>query len=92
MRLHQVLSRIDESMPRRLERLLRDEWGTPAVEIGSGGSIPAVESFRKHLGVESLMAGFCRDDDCIHSPNENYAVANFHRGARSWARNLAELS
>lgn len=74
------------------KRALEAEWGKPAAEIGTGGSIPVVESFRNHLGVDSVMVGFSRDDDGAHSPNENYAVTSFHKGARSWARIFAELS
>jgi acetylornithine deacetylase/succinyl-diaminopimelate desuccinylase-like protein len=59
---------------------------------GSGGSIPVVESFKKHLKMESLLVGFAREDDSVHSPNEKYDVESFHKGMRSWARIIAELS
>jgi acetylornithine deacetylase/succinyl-diaminopimelate desuccinylase-like protein len=68
------------------------EWGVPAARIGSGGSIPVVQGFRDHLKVDSLMVGFGRDDDAVHSPNEKYDVECYHRGQRSWARIIAAVA
>jgi len=72
--------------------VLGEEYGCPAVLIGSGGSIPVVESMRRLLGVESLLMGFGLDDDQVHSPNEKFEWRCFHHGMRAHARLLGRLA
>jgi acetylornithine deacetylase/succinyl-diaminopimelate desuccinylase-like protein len=73
------------------KQALADEYGRPAVLIGSGGSIPVVETLQRILGIDSLLMGFGLDDDQVHSPNEKFEWACFRRGIRSHARLLGQL-
>ncbi len=83
---------IDHPLFEQTRHALTEEWGTPASYVGCGGSIPIAGYFQSILGMESILAGFGRDDDQIHSPNEKYDMECFHKGIRSWARVLDKLS
>jgi acetylornithine deacetylase/succinyl-diaminopimelate desuccinylase-like protein len=70
---------------------LSEEWGMEAAYVGSGGSIPIAGLFKQMLGMDSVLAGFSRDDDALHSPNEKYELESFGKGIRSWVRVLGKL-
>ena len=87
-------SRMDISAPafEAARTALGQEWPEEAAYIGAGGSIPIAGYFKSILHMDSMLIGFGRDDDQIHSPNEKYDVESFHRGTRSWARILSEIA
>ncbi|MBC7981136.1 MAG: dipeptidase [Armatimonadetes bacterium] len=60
--------------------------------IREGGSIPIVQAFREILGVDSLLLGLALADAQIHSPNENFPIANFEAGIRLNQALLEELA
>lgn len=82
----------DSPWVRAAQSVLAEEYGKPAVLMGSGGSIPVVTSLRDVLGIDTLLMGFGLDDDQVHSPNEKFEQACFHRGIRSHARLLARFA
>ena len=71
---------------------LAEEFGRPAVLIGSGGSIPVVEQLRRVLGIDSLLVGFGLEDDQVHGPDEKFELRCFRAGMRSHARLLAAFA
>jgi len=57
-----------------------DILGRETVFIRSGGSIPIVGDFAKHLGIPTILMGFVLSDDGLHSPNEKYKLDNYYAG------------
>ncbi|MGC2605603.1 MAG: dipeptidase, partial [Silvibacterium sp.] len=72
-------------------RALKQVWGKDTVFIRSGGSIPIVGDFERHLKIPSVMMGFGLPDDNLHAPNEKFHIANFYRGIESVIGFLEEL-
>jgi acetylornithine deacetylase/succinyl-diaminopimelate desuccinylase-like protein len=70
---------------------LREVWNAETVFIRSGGSIPIVGDFERHLKIPSVMMGFGLPDDNLHAPNEKFHIANFYRGIESVVRFWEEV-
>ena len=58
----------------------------PTVYIRSGGSVPIVGDFDRHLGIPTVMMGLGLPDDGLHSPNEKFRLENFYTGIMTVAR------
>ena len=56
------------------------------VYMRSGGSIPVVGLFQKHLKIPCVMMGFGLPDDNLHAPNEKFHLPNFYRGIEAVGR------
>ncbi len=67
---------------------LHEIWNKDTVFIRSGGSIPIVGDFARHLNLPSVMMGFGLPDDNLHAPNEKFLISNFHQGIESIIRFL----
>lgn len=59
--------------------------GRPTVFTRSGGSIPIVGDFHKHLGIPTVLMGLGLPDDGLHSPNEKFCIANYYLGIQTIA-------
>lgn len=60
-------------------------FGREPVLIREGGSIPVVGSLKQILGVDTLLLGWGRNSDNLHSPNEHFHLEDFHRGTAASA-------
>jgi acetylornithine deacetylase/succinyl-diaminopimelate desuccinylase-like protein len=85
------LIRVDNPYVQAATRALHEVWGKDTVFIRSGGSVPIVGDFERHLGEPSVMMGFGLPDDNIHAPNEKFCLKNFALGIESIIRFLEEV-
>jgi len=74
---------VDNPYIKAATHALQQVWGKETVFIRSGGSIPIVGDFDRHLGLPSVMMGFGLPDDNIHAPNEKFNLRNFALGIES---------
>jgi acetylornithine deacetylase/succinyl-diaminopimelate desuccinylase-like protein len=82
---------VDNPYVQAATRALHEVWGKDTVFIRSGGSIPIVGDFHRHLGVPSVLMGFGLPDDNLHAPNEKFHLKNFELGIVSLVRFLEEV-
>jgi acetylornithine deacetylase/succinyl-diaminopimelate desuccinylase-like protein len=75
--------RTDNDYVRASVEAMKEVFGKETVYIRSGGSIPIVSDFEKHLNIPRLMMGFGLPDDNLHAPNEKFHIPNFYRGIES---------
>jgi acetylornithine deacetylase/succinyl-diaminopimelate desuccinylase-like protein len=81
---------VDNRYIQAATRALHEVWGKDTVFIRSGGSIPIVGDFARHLGLPSVLMGFGLPDDNLHAPNEKFNLNNFKLGITSIIRFLEE--
>ena len=81
---------VDNPYIQAATRALHEVWGKETVFIRSGGSIPIVGDFARHLGLPSVMMGFGLPDDNLHAPNEKFNLKNFALGIESLIEFLEE--
>jgi acetylornithine deacetylase/succinyl-diaminopimelate desuccinylase-like protein len=61
------------------------------VLVREGATIPVIGTFKQSLGIDTLLMGFGKNDDAIHSPNEKFELACFDMGCRSHAALIDQL-
>lgn len=59
---------------------LEKAFGRKVVYAREGGSLPILDTFKRHLGGEIVLVGLGLTDDNWHSPNEKMDLDNFQRG------------
>jgi acetylornithine deacetylase/succinyl-diaminopimelate desuccinylase-like protein len=79
---------VDNQFIQAATAALHEIWGKETVFIRSGGSIPIVGDFARHLSLPSVMMGFGLPDDNLHAPNEKFLISNFYQGIESIVRFL----
>jgi succinyl-diaminopimelate desuccinylase len=87
-----VVVPLDSPFVAAASRAIERSFGRPPVFMREGGSIPVVATFKRLLGVDTLLLGWGRDDDNLHSPNEKFNLDDFHRGIKASAYLWQELA
>ncbi len=72
-------------------KAFKDVYQKEPLFTREGGSIPIVADFERVLGVNTILMGFGLNTDAIHSPNEHFHLADYHRGIKTSARFLEVL-
>jgi len=88
---HPVVIDLDFYGLKAAAKAFEDVYQTNVLFSREGGSIPIVADFQKVLGVNSILMGFGLTRDALHSPNESFALKDFHRGIKTSARFLKIL-
>ncbi|MCA9180547.1 MAG: dipeptidase [Planctomycetales bacterium] len=71
---------------------LREVYNREVVYDRSGGTIPVIGQFLKHLGLNSILLGFGLPDDRLHAPNENFGVDRYAAGVETAIRFFAHYA
>jgi acetylornithine deacetylase/succinyl-diaminopimelate desuccinylase-like protein len=85
------ITNTDSSFIKAAADAMAEIFGNQTVYTRSGGSIPIVGEFQRHLGIPSVMMGFGLPDDNLHAPNEKLYLPNFYRGIDAVVRYLELL-
>ncbi|MBM3857527.1 MAG: dipeptidase [Verrucomicrobia bacterium] len=64
------------------QEALQETFGSQPFLLRDGASIPIIASFKKILGVDTLLIGLANPDCGMHSPNENMLLKNFLDGIK----------
>lgn len=82
----------DTPFVKAADRALNRVHGKPAALIRTGGSIPIVAEFDQILQTPVLFVDLGLNEDSIHSPNESFAVSDYHNGILTSAYLLQEIA
>ncbi|MHB1157588.1 MAG: dipeptidase [Phycisphaerales bacterium] len=88
---HPVLIPTDSPYVQAAQRAIAAASGVEPVLMREGATIPVISDFKRILGINTVMMGFGRHDDAIHSPNEHFRLDCFDLGRRAHAAMIDEL-
>ena len=65
---------------------LRAVYGVKPLLVRMGGTVPIVELFQRHMGLETVFFSFSTADEDYHAPNEFFRIHCLNEGLEAWAR------
>ena len=73
-------------------RAVTHGFGKVPLFTREGGTIPVVSTFKKVLGLDTILIGFGQNDDNLHSPNEKYTLDDYQKGILTSAYLFEEIA
>ena len=67
-------------------RALEATYGVRPLVVRMGGTVPIVELFQRHMGLDTVFFSFSTADEDFHAPNEFFRVHRLREGLEAWAR------
>lgn len=61
-------------------------YGKPALLVRMGATVPIMELFKRHMGIDTVYFSFSTSDEDYHAPNEFFRLRRLHEGLEAWAR------
>jgi len=71
---------------RAADRALESTYGMRPLVVRMGGTVPIVELFQRHMGLDTVFFSFSTADEDFHAPNEFFRVHRLREGLEAWAR------
>ena len=87
-----VIVDVNNPFVKAAAKTLEKAFGRSPEFTRDGGSIPIVSAFTEALDSPVLLLGWGQITDNIHSPNERFCLADFHRGIKASAILLKQLA
>lgn len=76
---------LDNAGLQKAAKAVEAGFGVAPAMIREGGSLPILPMFKKLLGAESIMMGYCLANCNAHGPNEFFVIEDFIKGTKAGA-------
>jgi len=63
-------------------------YGVKPLIVRMGATVPIMELFKRHMGIDTIYFSFSTSDEDYHAPNEFFRVNRLRDGTASWAHLL----
>ena len=63
-------------------------YGVKPLVVRMGATVPIMELFKRHMGIDTVYFSFSTSDEDYHAPNEFFRVNRLREGTASWAHLL----
>jgi acetylornithine deacetylase/succinyl-diaminopimelate desuccinylase-like protein len=77
---------IDHPALKAAEVALHAVYGMRPLMVRMGATVPIMELFKRHMGLDTVFFSFSTADEDYHAPNEFFRIHRLHEGLEAWAR------